>query len=136
MANGSYSAAPLHSPVTGNVLPRATKRRCAARAASTAPLVPSKRLLKRRPSAGRPPELNCIDVQAVWGGHMKVPTVIWPLLERDGRRFVPIHERLFWLRRVCDEKKGQTHWSDTFQYAVSKLREVLKEAARKLKLDV
>ena len=86
----------------------------------------AKRTLKRRPSSGRPPAPNVIAVQCLWGGSCRIPTVIWPTTVRGDKNFMPIHEHLYWLRRACDQTKGQTHWSDRFQYAVSKLRKELR----------
>eukprot|EP00959_Pyramimonas_sp_CCMP1952_P155696 3256586-Pyramimonas_sp.AAC.1 len=66
----------------------------------------------------------------VWGSKIKTPAVVHPLLVRNDKLFVPIHENLLWLRRCCDERKGQTHWTKAFQYAVTKLRESLQQGVR------
>ena len=52
------------------------------------------------------------------------------MLKRDGLLYIPVHERLFWLRRACDERRGATHWTARFQHAISELRAVLRKGIR------
>lgn len=102
--------------------------------APSASSVAHSRSLKRRASDNKPPELLCMNRLCVWGKHVRAPAVVYPLTMRDGTLYMPIHERLFWLRRACDEKRGQTHWTAQFQHAVSKLRAAIRQGLR-MKLD-
>ena len=88
------------------------------------------RSLKRRGSLGKPDGLKCESRLCLWGGALKAPAVIHPLVKRSSeagdRLYLPVHERLFWLRRACGDK-GQTHWTERFQHAVSELRRLLRD---------
>ena len=77
-----------------------------ANSTPSASSVAHSRSLKRRASDGKPPELLCMNRLCVWGKHVRAPAVVYPLTRRDGRLYMPIHERLFWLRRACDKKMG------------------------------
>ncbi len=58
---------------------------------------------------------------------MKAPHVVYPLVRiGDEKTWVTITEHAYWLRRACEERKGQTHWNELFQSAVSELRRTLK----------
>ena len=92
----------------------------------------SGRTLKRKTSNGCPGDLLCEARLCLWGGQIKAPAVIHPLIRRkppageEWKHYFPLHERLFWLRRACGEK-GQTHWTERFQHAVSTLRAALRD---------
>ena len=88
------------------------------------------RTLKRQASTGKPVELKCEPRLCIWGGRLRAPAVVHPLSKRGETLWVPIHERLFWLRRACDPAKGQTHWSAQFQHAMSELRQALRKGVR------
>ena len=93
------------------------------------------RTLKRQASTGKPAELKCESRLCLWGGRIRAPAVVHPLSKRGDTLWVPIHERLFWLRRACDPAKGLTHWSAEFQHAVSELRQALREGVKQAIAD-
>ena len=107
---------------------RALKRKASQPTASQ-PTVRKTRFLKRRPSLGKPSGLQCMDRLCLWGDKVRVPCVIHPLVRRSGRVFFPVSERSYWLRRACGDK-GMTHWTESFQRAVSELRRTLKDGIR------
>ena len=117
---------------------RGSKRKRAASATASAKRAasaqaPAPRQLKRNASLGQPSGLTCQSRLCLWGDNFKAPAVIHPVHRRDGQWFFPIHERLYWLRRACGDKRT-THWTQTFQQAVSSLRRHL-QAGIRLKVD-
>ena len=94
-----------------------------------------RRVLKRQASVGKPDDLKCEDRLCLWGGALKQPTVIHPVVRRGGTGFFPIVESLYWLRRACGGKQGQTHYTPRFQAALSSLRRTLGDGIRD-KVDV
>ena len=106
------------------------KKRALKRTASQ-PTLRKARFLKRRPSVDKPSGLQCMDRLCLWGDKVRVPCVVHPLVWRSGRAFFPVSERSYWLRRACGDK-GMTHWTDSFQRAVSELRRTLKDGIREM----
>ena len=123
----SAASASANPPApTGSVA--AGKKRALKRTASQ-PTLRKARLLKRRPSLGKPSGLQCMDRLCLWGDKVRVPCVVHPLVRRSGKAFFPVSERSYWLRRACGDK-GMTHWTESFQRAVSELRRTLKDGIR------
>ena len=56
--------------------------------------------------------------------------MVHPLLAiGEGRSVLVVHEHHWWLRRAC-ARKGSTHWTEHFQFAISELRRVLDAGVR------
>lgn len=87
------------------------------------------KLLKRRVSEVRPPEVRCTSRLCVWGSKVRVPHVVHPTVRTpDMREWLVVTEHAHWLRRACAPEKGSTHWTARFQEAVTDLRKFLKNA--------
>ena len=83
-------------------------------------------------AAGKPVALQCQNRSVIWGGGARPAAVAHPLLVRGSEPRIPIHGRIYWLRRACDDAKGQRHWSAKIQRAVTVPQATLRKGLQAL----
>ena len=67
---------------------------------------------------------SAAKIICVWGGDVKKPVPVYPVLKELGTTWFTLSEHCNWLRRACSSK-GLTHYKELFQSAVSALRREL-----------
>ena len=100
-----------------------------ASATASAEIVPVKhgRGLKRRRSDCRPDEPRAVAMHCIWGGSVKKPIAVYPLVKKGEQTWARVSANCPWLRQALSGQDESSRWSKSLVVAVAALREAIWE---------